>query len=135
MTPIGSQVKVTLLRSGKTLDIMVRIGDLKDEEKLLFVSMKERLGGDFRDVTQKEAAALGLESPLGVVVTSVEPKGPLAQAGLEAGDLILEIEGTKVSDTNSLAEIIGTLPAQRQVSVLVADLKKKSAATVKVTVR
>ena len=135
MTPIGSEVKVTLLRSGKTLDIMVRIGDLKDEEKLLVASMKERLGGDFRDVTQKEAVALGLESPLGVVVTSVEPKGPLAQGGLEAGDLILEIEGAKVSDTNSLAEIIGTLPALRQVSMLVADLKKKSAGAVKVTVR
>ena len=97
--------------------------------------MKERLGGDFRDVTQKEAAALGLESPVGVVVTAVEPKGPLAQAGFEAGDIILEIEGAKVSNTNSLAEIVGTLSAHRQVTVLVADLKKKNAGTVKVTVR
>ncbi len=135
MTPIGSQVKITLLRSGKTLDITLRIGDLKDEEKVLLASAKERLGGDFRDATQKEAAILGLESPLGVVVTAVEPKGPLAQAGFEAGDIILQIDGAQVSNTSSLAKTIGALPAHRPISVLVADLKKKSAGTVKVTVR
>ncbi len=135
MTPIDTQVKVKVLREGKQLDFTVRIGDMREEEKVLAASAKERLGGEFRNMTQREAAALGLDSPQGVAVIAVEPKGPLAKAGFEKGDIILEIDGAKVSNIDGLAEIVATLPPHEQISVLAADLKKKTAGLVKVMLK
>ena len=46
------------------------------------------LGAKLQTVTAEIAESLGLERPVGVLVASVEPGGPAAQAGLKAGDVI-----------------------------------------------
>jgi len=135
MTAIGSQVKVTVLRDGKRQDISVQIGDMRDQGRMLAASAKERLGAEFRDLNQKEAAALGMKSPRGAVITSIEPKGPLAEAGFENGDIVLQINGEAVTGAAGLADLIAVIPHGQQISVLAADLKKKAAGTIKVTVR
>ncbi len=135
MTAPGSQVKVTLLRDGKRLDVTVKIGDTKEQEKILGASAGQRLGAEFRDLNKTEAAALGLESPLGAVITTIDPKGLLAVAGFEKGDVILQIEGEQVNSAAALADLIAMVPSGKQISVLAADLKKKAAGTIKVTVR
>ncbi len=56
---------------------------------------------------------------------------PAAQAGLQAEDIILEVDGTKVDSTNSLVDLIGkynvgdtvTLKVQRGTSVLTVSVK------------
>ncbi len=95
----------------------------------------QRLGGSFRDLTAVEAEKLGLDEKAGVVITSVEPKGPLGRAGFEQGDIILQINGQQVSNTGNLSELVAMLPSGEQISVLAADPKKDVAGTVKVTVR
>ncbi len=135
MTAIGSQVKVTIVRDGKRQDVSAQIGDLKEQERLLTAAAKERLGAEFRDLSPKEAAALGLESPQGAVIDTIDPKGPLAEAGFEKGDVILEINGAKVSGALSLVDLIAMIPHGEQIEVLAADLKKKMAGTIKVRVR
>jgi Do/DeqQ family serine protease len=44
------------------------------------------------------AAELGFDRPHGVVVTAVTEGGPVAVAGIQAGDLILVVDGMDVSD-------------------------------------
>ncbi len=135
VTPIGSRVKVTVLRGGRRQDLTVAVGDMNDATKALSASAATRLGGSFRDLTAKEMEKLGLEEKAGVVIASVEPKGPLSQAGFEQGDIILQINGQTVSNTGKLAELVTMLPSGEQLSVLAADPKKGVAGTVKVTVR
>ncbi len=135
MTQIGTQVKVTVWRNGKRQDMTVRIGNAQEAAKALSATAAQRLGGEFRDMTPTEAGKLGLESGQGVVVTKVEPKGPLAQAGFERGDIILAINGQKVGGAEGLGQLISVLPAKEQITVLAADPKKGQAGTVKVTVR
>ncbi len=135
LTPIGNRVKVTVLRGGKRLDLIIAVGDMSDAAKAFSASANMRLGGSFRDLTAKETEKLGLDENAGVVIASVEPKGPLGQAGFEQGDIILKINGRTVSNTGNLAEIVATLPSGGQVSVLAADPKKGVAGTVKVTLR
>jgi serine protease Do len=135
MSAIGSQVKVTVQRDGKRLDIPVKIGDMNEQEKILTAEAKQRLGAEFRDMSEKEASTLGLESPQGAVISTIEPKGPLASAGFEKGDVILQIEGQTVSNAAALAQLVAMIPPGRQVSVLAADPKKKSAGAIKVTVK
>jgi len=135
MTAIGSRVKVTVLRQGKRQDFTVTMGDLKDAEKMLSASADEKLGGTFRNLTEKEIEKLGLDEKVGVAIVSVAPKGPLAVAGFEQGDIILRVNGQTVTDTSALGQFVGMLPPGEEVSILAIDLKKGLAATVKVKVR
>ncbi len=135
VTPVGGRVKVTVLRGGKRLDLTVTVGDMNDAAKALSASANVRLGGSFRDLTAGETEKLGLDEKVGVVIVSVEPKGPLGQAGFEQGDIILQINGQIVTNMGNLAELVTMLPSGEQISVLAADPKKGVAGTVKVTVR
>ena len=135
MTPIGSQLKVTIIRDGKRQELTVKIGDLKEQDRILAAAVKERLGAQFRSVSQKEAAALSMDEPRGVVITTIDPKGPLAQAGFEVGDVIIQIEGETIMGPEALADLVSMLPAGKKISVLAADLKKKTAGTIEVTIK
>jgi serine protease Do len=44
--------------------------------------------------------------PVGAVITEVVPDTPAERAGLERFDVILEIDGTKLDEDNTLAEVI-----------------------------
>jgi S1-C subfamily serine protease len=56
-----------------------------------------------------ERAALGVG--YGVVVQRVEADGPAAQAGIVAGDVLLELDGQPVTGPGQLAEVVGQTPA------------------------
>jgi len=54
------------------------------------------LGIEFRDLSTKEAGALGLKWGEGIVVKDVVPESPAAKADVKPGDVIVEIAGAKV---------------------------------------
>jgi serine protease Do len=60
------------------------------------------LGARVQSMDASLASALGLERPLGVVVSDVRPGGPAARAGLAEGDVILAIDGRDVPDAKDL---------------------------------
>ena len=60
------------------------------------------LGASGQDVTPDIAAALGLERPVGVVVSDVFPGGPADRAGLETGDVIVAMDGRPIFDQDAL---------------------------------
>ncbi len=68
---------------------------------------KPRLGVTIADVnTSSRAAQLG-QIPDGVFITEVEAGGPAEQAGLLAGDIIVDVDDTVITDTNQLKALIG----------------------------
>lgn len=66
ITPIDRQVKVTVLRHGKQIELAVRIGDLKEAAKWLGGSVEQRLGAKSRPLTSKETKKYGLNRQQGV---------------------------------------------------------------------
>ena len=60
------------------------------------------LGVRIQEVTDDIAESLGLPNNQGALVASVTEKGPAQAAGLEPGDVILELNGQKVSSMRSL---------------------------------
>lgn len=60
------------------------------------------LGVAIQAVTEDLAESLGLTPRVGVLVSSVSPGSPAAQAGLKRGDVITEIDGTKINDPAQL---------------------------------
>lgn len=132
---IGQEAKVSILRKGKREEFKVIIGNLADSTKFLSVSAKERLGGEFRAVAVKEAEKYGLESGQGVVVTEVDPHGPIGQAGFEVGDIILEINGQQIGGLEGLISSVNTLKGGQKIAVLALDHRTGNTGYLEVVVR
>ncbi len=66
------------------------------------------LGANTQMVTGNTAASLGLDRPLGVLVSTVIAGGAADKAGLKAGDVVTTIDGHEVSDPGSLRYRVAT---------------------------
>ncbi len=76
--------------------------------------MRGLLGVFVSSVTQDVANLLGLPRSSGVLVSRVESGGPAAQAGIQAGDIILKFNGKAVENTGDLSYRVGeTRPGMR----------------------
>ncbi|MFH0813331.1 MAG: DegQ family serine endoprotease [Pseudomonadota bacterium] len=134
-TPIGEEVKVTVWRDGKQEEVSVKIGSLEDATKLLSASLKDRLGGEFQPVTSKEVEKYHLESQQGVVVVWLDPKGALAEAGFEVGDMIFAINGQAIESMESFVNLMNTVPPHQRITLLVLDYRRGNTGYVQVVVR
>jgi len=56
------------------------------------------IGAELQPVTSDIAESLGLDRPSGVLITSILRKSPAEAAGLDAGDLVVAVDGIEVSD-------------------------------------
>ena len=85
-----------------------------------------RLGVAVQGVNQTLADSFGLQKPAGALVSSVDPGGPAAKAGLQAGDVILSVNGTPVNDSTDLpAQIAGMKPGTKATLDVWRDKSKK----------
>jgi serine protease Do len=66
------------------------------------------VGADGQPVTSEIANAMKLGRPQGVLLKTVYPNGPAAQAGLHTGDVIVSVDGTDVDDMQSLNYRVAT---------------------------
>ena len=109
-TPIGIDVPVELWRSGKKRKIIVRIGELEEdtvkkasgspnnEEKKKPKSVKlDRLGLSLGDMDSTLRRKFSIDANVkGVVVTKLDPNGLAAEKGVRLGDVLVEVDQTKV---------------------------------------
>ncbi|MFB3924832.1 MAG: Do family serine endopeptidase [Syntrophales bacterium] len=134
-TPVGRNVSLGLWRKGKRLDVTAKIGSLETATKIIASAVKERLGGEFRSVTENEAEKYALEAPVGAVVVSLKAKSPLKEAGIEPRDIILGINGQTVDNIESFYSIISAVPSGKQTTFLVLDHRSGDMATVQVRLK
>jgi Do/DeqQ family serine protease len=69
------------------------------------------VGATGQAVTSDMAQSVGLSRPGGVILKSVYPGGPAANAGLHTGDVVLAVDGTAVDDMQGLNYRIATRKA------------------------
>lgn len=73
-----------------------------------------RLGVVIQEVTKELGESLGLTRAMGAVVNAVDRDGPAAQAGIEAGDVILKFDGKTVNNSADLPRMVAaTAPGTR----------------------
>lgn len=85
------------------------------------------LGVMIQPVTEALAKEFKLKSPAGALVGEVTADSPAEEAGLENGDVIIEFNGKKVSDSRHLRLMAAQTPPDTKVNVkAVRDGKEKS---------
>jgi serine protease Do len=84
------------------------------------------LGIYIQDITDAVAEAMGLSSTDGVLVAGVVETGPSEKAGLERGDVILELEGKKMKNGTELRNTIAaTKPGTKVKLKILRDGKRR----------
>jgi serine protease Do len=104
-TPVGKTVTVKLSRDGKATERLVKLGEM--EEKGVEVSKgsssHKALGIGVQNLTPEIAKEPGVKKDSGVVVTQVEPGSAAADAGIQTGDVIREVNRMPVKDVEDFA--------------------------------
>ncbi len=122
ITPGGKAV-LSVLRKGKKLEITVTVGTRPDEEALARgeggsdagegsadapASAKgAKLGVRLQTLTPDMRRQMKIDGDAGVLVAEVTPDGPAARAGIQRGDVILEVAQDTVTKPEQIATAFG----------------------------
>ncbi len=99
LTSPNQDAKVKVLRDQSEKTLEIRIGEAPEERaeaKGNGIRGRSLLGLDVRPVTPEIARQLNLPSPEGVVIARVEDGSAAAEAGIQRGDVIREINRQRV---------------------------------------
>lgn len=75
------------------------------------------LGVYIQEVTRDLAESFGLDRPKGAIIAEITEDGPADEAGLEAGDIVLEFDGREVESSSALPPMVGQVRPGKTVEV------------------
>lgn len=111
-TDIGQIAKVEILRGGATQVLNIKVGKLKEERQVASapeaVEDSEVLDLTVADLSSEQREQLGLARG-GALVTGVRP-GPAAEAGVQRGDVVLEVNRRKIQSAEQFGEVVKGQP-------------------------
>ncbi|MBU6258823.1 MAG: DegQ family serine endoprotease [Burkholderiales bacterium] len=88
------------------IDEAIRVADqLRAHGRVI----RGRIGVSISAVTKDVAESIGLGLPRGALVQGVEKESPAEKAGVEAGDIILKVDGKAVDRSSDLPRMIGAV--------------------------
>jgi serine protease Do len=93
------------------IDVALKI---KDQIVATGAARHARLGVSVQDVNQALAESFGMPAPAGALVSSIARGSAAAAAGLQPGDVILEVAGQPIVSAGGLSSAIGlSTPGER----------------------
>ncbi|MCP5467695.1 MAG: DegQ family serine endoprotease [Deltaproteobacteria bacterium] len=102
-SPVGSAVEVEVLREGKEQTLRVILGSLESDRQTASLitpnGERKKLGISVRKLNSAERKQNGLSSDEGIIIVAVERNSPAASLGLQAGDIILQINNQSIYST------------------------------------
>ncbi len=90
-------------------------------DKLENVLIKRWLGVAARPATAEEARKYHVNLGKTLVVTWLDPAGPLARAGVEVNDIMLEIDGRQISRFDYFEHLVSQARPRQRITILVLD--------------
>jgi serine protease Do len=104
MASPGDPAKLKIWRDGKTIDLTAKLDAVPGQGELVRTAATGagKLGLGVRPLTSDESSQSGIAA--GLLVERVQ--GAAAHAGIRAGDVVLAVDGTAVSNVNELRSMI-----------------------------
>jgi serine protease Do len=108
-TEVGLKVPLKIIRDKKTETVTVSIERLKDGESDDAATATGKLGFSVKALTKELATQLRIKEQSGVVITEVKAGSAGGEAGVQRGDIIREINGSKILTLADYDQAIGTV--------------------------
>ncbi len=107
-TPVGKDVALVVVRDGKPVTLSVKVARLAEapERAVAESNTTAPLGLTVQTLTPALAWQFGLHESVGVLVRGVEGASPAADAGVQPGDVIAEIDRQPVKSVDDLERAI-----------------------------
>ena len=121
-TAVGKTVPVEVVRNGKTKTLEVTIARMTEEtaqaENSPEAAQKSKWGLALRELRPEERAELKLKDGEGVMITGVLPDSPAAEASLQPGDVIVEVNKVPVGSVAALKKEAGKVEGDKPLLLL-----------------
>jgi serine protease Do len=104
-TQVGRQVTLDIMRDGKPSSLSVKVAELQDSDHQVAAAGSNKpssYGLTVEPVTPSVAHELGLPAVRGVVVSDVQDGSPAADAGIQPGDVIAEVDHQAIRDMSDM---------------------------------
>jgi serine protease Do len=126
-TKPGISVEFTLVREGRQMQVKVLLGERpkelgagrQPEEKQPKEQTYQKLGLSVQTLTPDIASQLGYKNVEGVVVTDVAAGSPAEDAGLQQGDLVMEVNQVEVRTVQDFKTALARLKSGDSAALLV----------------
>ena len=115
-TPPGTVVPVTLRRDGKERTVEVTVGEVPrggeepEPERPAADAGTREWGFAVRPLSDREARRRGLKPGTGMTITDVEELTPADDAGLEPGDIVVQVNRVPVHTIAEIKKALATKP-------------------------
>jgi serine protease Do len=118
---VGKTVEVKILRDGKATERQVKLGEMEEKgvETSKETSSHKTLGIGVQNLTPEIAKELGLKKGSGVVVTRVEPGSAAAEAGIQTGDVIQQVNRQPVKNADDFVQKVDKAKDKNSVLLLI----------------
>lgn len=75
------------------------------------------LGVAIQELTEELAESFGMKNNHGALIAGVDPKGPAAKGGLEAGDVITQFNHENIKSSSDLPKVVGNTRPGKKVPI------------------
>ena len=120
---VGDTARVTVLRDGRLKTLKVKVGkrpltmaaasDHQRQEK------EGEYGFEVTELTPQVAQRYNIKETAGVIVVAVEPNGKAQAAGIQQGDLIIEVNRQNVASVKDFKNLIDQHKKEKGINLLV----------------
>ena len=118
-TAPGEKIRVKILRDKRELTIPVQVENLEDEEVNVAAQEKDHLGLTVQKITPEIAKSLGIKHAESVVIIFVELGSAADEAGLEQGDIIVEVNRKRIHDVSEYKKVVMAAQKGKRILFLV----------------
>ncbi len=119
-TPVGKTVPVEVIRDGQTISLNVDTGRLNDQTAAVNSQQeKTEWGLTLQNIQPDERQQMGLSGNQGVAVAGVVPGSPAADAAIQPGDVILQVNQVPVSSVKAVKDEIAKAKSDKPLLLLV----------------
>ena len=118
-TTVGKTVVVKVVRNGQTVNLSVKVAEMEETVATAAAPTPPALGMTVQNLTPQQARELGIPPNGGVVVTRVEPGSAAAEARLQAGDIVREVNRQTVRNAADFSRKITQAQGRESLLLLI----------------